>query len=99
MSPRKFIRSTEGRALPALGEVAVHWPRQDFTNIFSSENFDFTEEPQDGEYPELIEHDAEATAKALLEALNGIMAEVAGCQREEKYERARAAIAKATASN
>ena len=37
-----------------------------------------------------------ASAPDLLEALQTIMAEVAGCERDAKWETARAAIAKAT---
>jgi len=37
-----------------------------------------------------------AAAPELLAALKGIMAEVAGCQKDEKYQAARAAIAAAT---
>ncbi len=37
-----------------------------------------------------------AAAPDLLEALQGIMAGVAGCQKNSEYEAARAAIAKAT---
>ena len=72
---RELLRSVDGRHLPGLGEVAVYWPAADFTNIFDSAGFEFTDEPNnrgDGEfeYPELIEHPAEATAMALLIALN-----------------------------
>jgi hypothetical protein len=72
---RELLRSVDGRHLPGLGEVAVYWPTADFTNIFDSTGFAFTDEPNnrgDGEfeYPELIQHDAEATALVLLTALN-----------------------------
>ena len=72
---RELLRNVEGRQLPGLGEVAVYWPTADFTSIFDSSGFEFTDEPinrGDGEveYPELIQHDAEATALVLLAALH-----------------------------
>ena len=72
---RELLRSVDGRHLPGLGEVAVYWPAADFTNIFDSAGFEFTDEPNnrgDGEfeYPELMEHPAEATALARLTAIN-----------------------------
>ena len=72
---RELLRSVDGRQLPNLGEVAVYWPHQDYTDIFDTTGFSFDDEPsisgeRDGdEYPELIEHDAEATALELLESL------------------------------
>ncbi len=72
---RELLRNVEGRHLPGLGEVAVYWPTADFSNVFDTSGFEFTDEPNnrgDGEFefPELIEHDAEATALALVIALN-----------------------------
>lgn len=75
---RELLRSVDGRQLPNLGEVAVYWPHQDYTDIFDTTGFSFDDEPsisgeRDGdEYPELIEHDAEDTAYNLLAALENL---------------------------
>lgn len=71
---RELLRSVDGRQLPNLGEVAVYWPNVDCTNIFDTTGFEFTDEPDSGTYPELIEHDAEDTAFNLLAALQRLSA-------------------------
>ena len=67
---RELLRSVDGRQLPNLGEVAVYWPNVDCANVFDTTGFEFTDKPDNGTYPELIEHDAEATALELLELLH-----------------------------
>lgn len=72
----KLLRSVDGRQLPALGEVGVYWPLPDYTDIFSTEGLDadaYLASLNSEETPELIEHDAEATAKALLAALSALL--------------------------
>jgi hypothetical protein len=76
---RELLRSVDGRQLPNLGEVAVYWPHQDYTDVFDTTGFEFNDEASYGdrdgdEYPELIEHDAEATAFNLLAALQRLSA-------------------------
>lgn len=76
---RELLRSVDGRQLPNLGEVAVYWPHQDYTDVFDTTGFEFNDEARYGdrdgdEYPELIEHDAEATAFNLLAALQRLSA-------------------------
>lgn len=98
---RKLLRSVDGRVLPNLGEVAIYWPNRDCTYIYDTTGFSFTDEPDEiftGEsyaYPELIEHDAEATAKDLLACCIAALWEDSGLSCAPAL---REAIAKATGS-
>lgn len=99
---RELLRSVEGRQLPNLGEVAVYWPHQDYTDVFDTTGFEFNDEARHGdrdgdEYPELIEHDAEATALDLLAAaIKTVAALEPMVVHESHYAALKAAIAKAT---
>lgn len=103
---RELLRSVDERQLPGLGEVAVYWPLGDLTNIYDTTGFEFTDQPDRSiacgvEYPELIEHNAEGTAIALLAALKACADQIrfGGASFEEKQAvlaAADAAIAKAT---
>lgn len=84
----------------------------DLTNIYDTTGFEFTDEPDRAiacgvEYPELIEHEVEATAFALLISLQDVTAELSqlhshhhpacegGCPTVEYIMNARKVIAKA----
>ena len=103
---RELLRSVDGRQLPNLGEVAVYWPNVDCSSIYDTTGFEFTDKPDNGTYPELIEHDAEATANellgtavALLEIIEIHKNDIAAENLYRDFlEAARAAIAKATGS-
>ena len=96
---RELLRSVDGRQLPNLGEVAVYWPNVDCTSIYDTTGFEFTDKPDNGTYPELIEHDAEATAFALLSVLQNFPSFMAGVgSANEWLENRKAALSKATGS-
>ena len=103
---REFLRSVAGRQFPGLGEVAVYWSDLDYTNIFDTKDFSFDDKPvpESNTFPELIEHNAEGTAIALLIALNACADQIrfGGASFEEKQAvlaAADAAIAKAKGAN
>lgn len=96
---RKLLHSVDGRQLPSLGEVAVYWPAPDYTDIFSTEGFDadaYLASLNSEETPELIEHDAEATAKWLLAQMVAITQFPIGYMYEEVRNAARNAVTKVT---
>ncbi len=103
---REFLRSVDGRQMPGLGEVAVYWPNVDCTNIYDTNGFEFTDAPvpESNTFPELVEHNAEGTAIALLIALNACADQIrfGGASFEEKQAvlaTADSAIAKARGAN